>query len=678
MPYSISEPPERIKKLPSHAQKIWISAFNSAYKQYNKDEEKANKVAWVAVKRVYKKEGEKWTKKKNSFSFPICFSEAKIEKEMEIHILPVGEWEHALYGDIKIKEEDIEEFVQHFDQGIRKGVTITEGHAMMQELPAVGWFKKLINKNDKGLWGLVEWTDKGRELLQQKAYKYFSPEFFTVYEDPETHKLYNNILTGGALTNSPYFKDLQSIVMSELVILEQFKNMKEKIKDDKKELSEKESKELDFDEDDENDEDDEDDEEETELSDIENAKIVKEENIDKIKENVVDRLIYREPVKNLSEKIVYQVINSTSDIKIEEKTDLSEFKKELLRAGTWKHGAGKDGILEITKETLKSIVKNFKDKVLDNVFVPLGHPTTDDPSSNIGEVVDLSIEGINEDKLVATIDVKEKGIVEKIKNGLIKCISASLTENYSRKDTGEDVGPTLFHAALVSEPYIKGMAPFIPLSEDMKDSTIISIMNMEEPLTLQDLSIKIENMEKVIEKIKLNEPLADETKDKETEPETKIESPEVDVKIEEEEEVKVEEEETKPLEDEPEADEDEDEGVALAAAEKMFATLLSEGRVTPAEKGLLVPLLASNQKIELSDGEIVNSKIQLFEYLKKQPSKFSLSEDGKMPDNKRNSKKVEMSADVQRAADKIAKALNLSEEEKVEMLSEVAETKRNK
>ena len=139
MPYKITNPPERIKELPSQARKIWIAAFNSAYKQYDKNEETCNKVAWSAVKRVYlKNESGKWIKKKNSYSFIISLSEAKIESEMEIHILPCGEWKHDIYGDIKITEEDIEEFVEHFNKGIRKGVTITEGHAGMQELPAVG------------------------------------------------------------------------------------------------------------------------------------------------------------------------------------------------------------------------------------------------------------------------------------------------------------------------------------------------------------------------------------------------------------------------------------------------------------------------------------------------------------------------------------------------------------
>jgi cation transport regulator ChaB len=47
MPYSLNDRPERIKKLPEKAQKIWIAAFNASY---SKGEESANKIAWGAIK----------------------------------------------------------------------------------------------------------------------------------------------------------------------------------------------------------------------------------------------------------------------------------------------------------------------------------------------------------------------------------------------------------------------------------------------------------------------------------------------------------------------------------------------------------------------------------------------------------------------------------------------------
>jgi cation transport regulator len=67
MPYTrVTELPDGVKdNLPKHAQEIYKEAFNSAYAQYDEQnerrgddtrEETAHKVAWAAVKRVYEKD----------------------------------------------------------------------------------------------------------------------------------------------------------------------------------------------------------------------------------------------------------------------------------------------------------------------------------------------------------------------------------------------------------------------------------------------------------------------------------------------------------------------------------------------------------------------------------------------------------------------------------------------
>jgi cation transport regulator len=67
MPYDkIDELPEQVRyNLPRDAQRIFMDAFNSAWKQYNDSskrrgfdslEEVANKVAWSAVKKQYDKD----------------------------------------------------------------------------------------------------------------------------------------------------------------------------------------------------------------------------------------------------------------------------------------------------------------------------------------------------------------------------------------------------------------------------------------------------------------------------------------------------------------------------------------------------------------------------------------------------------------------------------------------
>ena len=67
MPYeSIDDLPEPVKhSLPSHAQKIFMEAFNHAYKPAQQ-EERAFKIAWSAVKKTYEKRDGKWVKKSQS------------------------------------------------------------------------------------------------------------------------------------------------------------------------------------------------------------------------------------------------------------------------------------------------------------------------------------------------------------------------------------------------------------------------------------------------------------------------------------------------------------------------------------------------------------------------------------------------------------------------------------
>lgn len=64
MPYSeISELPKAVKNLPAEAKRLFIKAFNKAYKDYN--EEQAFKIAWSVVKKAYSMTGNKWVMKEN-------------------------------------------------------------------------------------------------------------------------------------------------------------------------------------------------------------------------------------------------------------------------------------------------------------------------------------------------------------------------------------------------------------------------------------------------------------------------------------------------------------------------------------------------------------------------------------------------------------------------------------
>lgn len=139
------------------------------------------------------------------------------EAPAEIHVVPCGVWDHPSYGLIEITPENISEIVNNFNAKVRLDLPITAGHDNGMsggELPAIGWFRTLIDRGIRGLYGTVEWTEEGKKLLADGAFKYFSPELYMQYEDPETHRVFNYVLVGGALTNSPYFKELEPVVMS--------------------------------------------------------------------------------------------------------------------------------------------------------------------------------------------------------------------------------------------------------------------------------------------------------------------------------------------------------------------------------------------------------------------------------------------------------------------------------
>lgn len=148
-------------------------------------------------------------------------AEAKVVIPDTIQLVPIGQWEHELYGDIILKDSDIQEMVSNFNAGIRKGVFITAGHEGFQELPAVAWIKSVEARGD-GLYGQIDWTNLGKSILEDKQFKFFSPEYCTIYEDPETHEVFRNVLTGGALTKSPYFKELDAVVFCDPEITRKF------------------------------------------------------------------------------------------------------------------------------------------------------------------------------------------------------------------------------------------------------------------------------------------------------------------------------------------------------------------------------------------------------------------------------------------------------------------------
>ncbi|HEY5682242.1 MAG TPA: ChaB family protein [Sulfuricaulis sp.] len=68
MPYcEISDLPDSVKShLPTHAQEIYLAAFNNAWEEYSARADResvAHRVAWAAVKKKYRKTNKEWIRK---------------------------------------------------------------------------------------------------------------------------------------------------------------------------------------------------------------------------------------------------------------------------------------------------------------------------------------------------------------------------------------------------------------------------------------------------------------------------------------------------------------------------------------------------------------------------------------------------------------------------------------
>ena len=387
-----------------------------------------------------------------------------------------------------------------------------------------------------------------------------------------------------------------------------------------------------------------------------------------------------EPVNEVSEydltdeSDVRPIFQLTSDESVELGDDPKKFKKQVLKYGKWYHWGADGGVLNITESVIDTIVKNFNKKILENVYVPLTH--TDDPSRNTGEVVKLEKTSTGLD---AVIEIRDESIAEKIKNKLIKCVSASLDPNYKNKKTNEFVGATLRHVALVTEPYLKGMGQFVALS-DGETRPIIQLDN-EEPNPYNILKSINERLEKLENKLEKN------METKETKPEadvTKVEEAKVETKVEEKVEIKEEKVETKTepkeisveeakstyktcvadamkggmampeaikkcksdikenfiidfsedtteeasKEEEPaEESEEVNEKQGVELAEKEYDTYLKAGKIVPAQKDAFIKLFTSGKKIELSDDKVGMTEF-IKTFMESQPKIVDFSENG--------------------------------------------------
>ena len=384
---------------------------------------------------------------------------------------------------------------------------------------------------------------------------------------------------------------------------------------------------------------------------------------------------------------IFQLTSDDSELELGDEP--KKYKKQILKYGKWYHWGADNGVLNITESVVDNIVKNFNKKALENVYVPLTH--TDDPSKNTGEVLKLEKTSTGLD---AVIEIRDESIAEKIKNKLIKFVSASLDPNYKNKKTNEFIGATLRHVALVTEPYLKGMGQFVALADGENVRPVIQLENEEPNLynILKSINERLDNIEQknmseqkeeIKEEVKEDEKdtkVEEKVEDKEEKKDEVIEAKEISIeeakstyktcvademkggmdmagavkkcklKIKENFIINFSEEESEEAEkaeSDTKSEKEIKQDVNLAEAEKEYSEYLSQGKIVPAQKDSFIKLFTSGKTVDLSD-----NKVGLTEFIKsfmeKQQKIVNFDEAGTdvVPEKKEEPKTEEIPTDV--------------------------------
>jgi len=125
----------------------------------------------------------------------------------EIQVIPYGNVDTPK-GPYTLDAESALAVMDAFS-GMTNDMVIDYEHQTLQgvEAPAAGWIKQLINKGEDGIWAVVEWTDRAKQYIANKEYKYVSPVFLKRISDNKVIRLINV-----ALTNQPNIDGMVPLV----------------------------------------------------------------------------------------------------------------------------------------------------------------------------------------------------------------------------------------------------------------------------------------------------------------------------------------------------------------------------------------------------------------------------------------------------------------------------------
>jgi cation transport regulator ChaB len=209
VPYdSIDALPDAVKgALPAEAQRIWLAAYNSAYKTYNGDEQKSAATAWQAVKNAgWSKEGDRWVKK-------TAAAEPRTVTIPNVELVRAGTWQ-ASTGTVKITREDLEAMLSAASDPEVDRAPVRIGHVdpRFDGEPALGWVGNLRIHRDMLVGDLVDVPAELADVIP-KAFRRRSVEIAWAVRTPSGRR-HKAALVGLALlgVSPPAVKGLADVL----------------------------------------------------------------------------------------------------------------------------------------------------------------------------------------------------------------------------------------------------------------------------------------------------------------------------------------------------------------------------------------------------------------------------------------------------------------------------------
>ena len=100
------------------------------------------------------------------------------EVPVEFQVFPRGRVEIEGSAGFSVDEEAMEAVIRRFrSRGLDMVVDYEHQTEKDTEAPAAGWIRELFSRGEEGLWAKVEWTERARQYLANREYRYYSPVF---------------------------------------------------------------------------------------------------------------------------------------------------------------------------------------------------------------------------------------------------------------------------------------------------------------------------------------------------------------------------------------------------------------------------------------------------------------------------------------------------------------------